>query len=763
MRPSFWRRIPGGWSYVLRVFARRPEDDVDAELRFHFDERIAELTAQGASPEIAREKALAEFGDVEVVRTRLHDIGRRGARRRQRMDWWEGAAQDVEYAVRGLRRSPGFTIAVVATLGLGIGANAAMFSVVDRLLFRAPPMLHDAGAIHRVYAALTTRGEEFVGQGITYARYVDLTKWTSSFSHIAQAETSDLPVGADAHETRIAAVSSSFFGFFDAPAAIGRYFSAAEDSTPSGTLVAVLGYGYWQTQFAGRRDAVGSTMRIGAQLYTIIGVSPAGFSGLWPDQPPVAYIPITSYDAAYDLTRHALQWWQAYNAAQAATIVERAPGITAATANADLSQAVVRSYQEQIAQMPRTAPLALAKPRAFLGSILTERGPNESNLAELAAWIAGVALIVLLIACANVANLLLARALDRRREIAVRLALGVSRGRLVSQLLTESILLAVLGGLAGLAVAQAAGTILRAEFLPGSAAATVASDPRTLLFAAVGALATGIVTGLAPALQLRDTDLSRDLKSGAREGVYHRSPLRLGLLIAQGALSVVLLVGAGLFVRSLGNVRAVRLGYDVDPVLTVNLNMRGVVLDSAQQVQLRERLLATAKALPEVENASRQLSLPLWMKLRRGLHVDGIDTVNALGDFNFNAVSPEYFATVGTRILRGRGITNADREGTPGAMVVSAAMAARLWPSADAIGQCVKIDSDAAPCTYIVGIAEDIKAQQARRRSQLLLLPPHITVLPCVGWHFRARMGVPADSQTGFVVACSRRCRERRT
>ena len=323
-----------------------------------------------------------------------------------------------------------------------------------------------------------------------------------------------------------------------------------------------------------------------------------------------------------------------------------------------------------------------------------------------------MALIVLLIACANVANLLLARALNRRREIAVRLALGVGRWRLLSQLLTESVLLALLGGVAGVVIAQAAGAGMRAAFMPKSVAASVVGDTRTLVFAALAALAAGVLTGLAPALQLRRVNLTSDLKSGAREGTYHRSRLRVGLLIMQGALSVLLLVVAGLFVRSLANVRATRLGYDVDPVLILDIHKRGVPLDSVQTMLLLDKLLVAAKALPEVATASRQTSVPFWSSWSSDLHVAGIDSVRTLGEFYLNGVGPEYFTALGTRIVRGRGITDADRGGAPLAMVVSASMALRLWPNADAIGQCVKVGGDTVPCSYVVGIAEDIKAQR---------------------------------------------------
>src|SRR6185503_4254735 len=271
-----------------------------------------------------------------------------------------------------------------------------------------------------------------------------------------------------------------------------------------------------------------------------------------------------------------------------------------------------------------------------------ERGPNATSVGKVATWVGGVSLIVLLIACANVANLLLARALRRRREITLRLALGVSRGRLLSQLFTESLLLAALGGMAGLAIAHVGGAALRSTLLEQSEAPGGFRDPKTILFAAAVALGVGLLTGLAPVLQARRADLTADLKSGSREGTYHRSRSRVVLLVVQGALSVVLLVGAGLFVRSLRNVQAVRLGYDVDPVLLVNLNMRGVKLDSAQTVELRHRLHRTAKTIPGVENASLQNAVPFWSMWSRQLSVEGIDTVSRLGQFDLNAVSPEY-------------------------------------------------------------------------------------------------------------------------
>jgi len=628
---------------------------------------------------------------------------------------WEAFAQDLRYAVRGLKSRPGFTIGVILTLALGIGANAAMFSVVDRLLLRPPPLLKSPERVHRVYLANMYRGKEFKNGAVQYARFADLTRWTTSFDRTAEFTTRELAigVGTDAHEMTVGAVSANFFGCFDAPPVLGRYFTSAEDTTPTGAAVAVLSYGLWQTRYGASRDILGETLQVGATLYTIIGVTPRGFAGLWPGKPPAVYVPITAYGAesGANLGLRGESWWQTYHWTWASMLVVRKPGVTVADAEADLTAAYKRSYLAALASSPHMPPIEVERPRAIAGSVLEQRGPNASAETKVATWLTGVAAIVWLIACANVANLLLARALHRRREIAVRLALGVSRGRLAVQLLTESLLLALLGGGAGLLVAQWGGTILRTELLRNTAGAGVVSDPRSLLFVGIAVLLTGFGTGLAPILQTRRVDLTQDLKAGVREGGVQRSRLRAGLLVFKGALSVVLLVGAGLFVRSLQHVKHVRLGYDPDSVLVIDLRMRGVQLDSAHRVALRRQLLASALAIPGVAHVSRQVTMPFWSTWNEDLHVAGIDSVDRLGEFDLNAVSTDYFPTMGTRLLAGRAITDQDAGGAPRVMVVSTSMARVLWPDHDPLGACVRIGGDTVPCTTVVGVAEDIKSR----------------------------------------------------
>jgi predicted permease len=310
-------------------------------------------------------------------------------------------------------------------------------------------------------------------------------------------------------------------------------------------------------------------------------------------------------------------------------------------------------------------------------------------------------------------------------------------------------LLAVLGGTTGLVIAHWGGAALRAGLLDKSEAPGGLRDPRTVLFAAGSAILVGLLTGLAPVLQAGRANLTGDLKAGSREGTYHRSKARVGLLVLQATLSVVLLVGAGLFVRSLRNVEHTRLGYDVEPVMLVNLNMRGVKLDSLATIALRQRLLATAKTIPGVENASLQITMPFWATWSMGLYVAGIDTVSRLGQFDLNAVSPEYFSTIGTRIVRGRGITDQDTEHAPKVAVVSDAMGKVLWPGKDPIGQCMKVVADTMPCTYVVGIAENIKEQALAADSGYFYYLSAAQFNPSTGGMFVRTRGEAAKFQEG--------------
>ena len=691
------------WLARLRDWFRRDQLDRELtdELRFHTEQLEKQALADGAAPDAAAQAARRRLGNVTQ--------SREAARERWSWPWLDQLQQDLRYAVRGIRRSPGFAATVIITLGLGIGANAAMFGVIDRLMFRPFPYLTNPREVHRVYVQNTDRGKTFTaGNGLEYTRYLDFRKWTSSFSQMAAftARTLAVGVGEGTKERSVGVISSSLFDFFTIRPVAGRFFTAAEDSTPRGASVVVLTYGFWQSQFGGRPDVIGQTLRVRNLLCVIIGVTPPGFIGVADEQPPELFIPITTYAGAEAGKDDVSTYYTRYNWGWMSVMARRKPGVSVAMATADLTQASVKSWNVMRQQETGYPPVESARPRGIAGSLKSAAGPDPGLESKTLLWVTGVAAIVLLIACANVANLMLARVLRRRRETAVRLALGVSRGRLVRQSLTESLLLAALGCAAGLLIAQWGSAALGHLFIKDGSL-EVLTDWRTLGVAAGFALVAGTLVGIWPALAASRDDLAGSLKAGSREGTYVRSRTRTGLLVLQGALSVVLLVGAGLFVRSLTRVRALRLGFDPEQVVMIGPNLRGQKLTDPEQIALGERLLTATQNLPGVEHAARIHSIPFWSTSSTDLHVPGIDSVRRLGRFTYQTASADYFLTMGTRIIRGRAFGPADRDGTPKVAVVSEAMAAILWPGRDALGQCMKVGADSMPCTAVIGIAEN--------------------------------------------------------
>jgi putative ABC transport system permease protein len=698
---------------------------VDDELRFHFDMTVRDLMSNGMKPDDARREAERRFGDVQRTRQRLAEIDRVRAGQQRRAEWWSAFAQDLRYALRGLRLKPGFALGVITTLGLGIGANAAMFSIVDRLLFRPPTYLSAPDRTGRFYFGRTFRGKENIGSFTGYRPYLDFRENTTSFDAMTPFFVNSLPLGLgeSTKEMKVAMSGPDMWRMFDVKPVMGRFFTAAEDTPPDGLPVAVISYGFWQTQFAGRSDVLGEKIDIGPRKYTIIGVAPNDFTGFSPDQ-VVAFVPVAAQMGSGEYGDRKMKWYDTYNMTWLEVFARRKPTVTAASAESDLTRAYQLSYKKGLAVNPGRQAIELTRPRAIVGPVLQDRGPHESNDAKVATWLAGVTAIVLLIACANVANLLLARALRRRREIAVRVALGVSRSRLLMQLVTESLLLAFFGGLAGLVVAHWGGRAMRGMLLGDKLGASSSlGDSRLIIAVAALAIVAGLLSGLAPAFSAVRGDVASALKAGSREGVVQRSRLRRVLLVAQAALSVVLLVGAGLFVRSLMNVRNVRLGFDADRLAWVGLNMRGVKTDTTQDRQLRERLFDAARTIPGVENASRGLTVPFWMTWDLDLYVAGIDSVAKLGEFTLQAGSPQFFSTMGTRILRGRGFSDADAPKSPFVIVIGESMAKKLWPNEDALGKCIRVNADTAPCRTVVGISEDVRRGSISETEMHYYLP----------------------------------------
>lgn len=684
---------------------RPVERDVDDELAFHLEQRAAELERIGLSPAAARAEAERRFGSMHDARRQLTGIDRRHQREHRRAEWWEGVWYDVRYALRGLWRQPGFAAAVVLTVGVGLGATAAMFGIVDRLLLRPPAHVLDPGRIGRVYFS-----EYFSWYGVatqqstSYPDFVTLRDHVRSFGRVAAyfPRPSSLGRGREAQRIQTVAASGEYFAVLGVRPQRGRFFGAAEDAPPSGERVAVISDGFWRRQYGADPDILDRTLDIDRQRFAIIGVAPAGFSGVSLGAVDV-WVPLSAVGAAIagEGWDHAAGWrW--------INLVARlAPGATRAQADAEAG-ALYRAALAERGQPDSTAAVTLA-------SIIAARGPRSGNggvsEARISLWLGGVALLVLLIACANAANLLLARAVRRRREVGVRLALGVSRGRLVRLLLVESLLLVLLGSAAGLAIAYWGGSVVRAVLLPGMAWRQHAFDGRILAVAAGLALFVAVATGLAPAAYALSQNVSGSVKAGVREGLGGRSRLRNALVLVQATLSVVLLVGAGLFVRSLRNVRGIDLGFDAARVLVVDLALNDVDAETRDALFLRAR--DRVAQLPVVERASVALTAPFWSAISTELRIPGLDSIPSSRDGGpyVNAVTPGFFATMGTRIVRGRGFTDRDTRSATRVGVVSETFARVVWPGRDPLGRCMLVGGDTVPCTTVVGVAADARRQ----------------------------------------------------
>lgn len=727
---------------VRALFARSAmERELDAELRYHLEHETEKFVRSGMSRAEAERRARASFGAVDGIKDDARDA--RG------LVWFETAIQDVRYALRGLRTRQSFAFGIIAALGLGVGANAAMFGIVDRLLFRPPAFLRDADLVHRIYQHRRSDLEVRTDRNFAFPVYLDLQRLTRSFDRVAAFQTVSRAVGEgqETREVQVTVASAEYFDLFDARPVLGRFFDASDARVPDGAPVVVLGHAFWQTAFGGRADVIGAQIRVDRVLCTIIGVAPEGFVGVSDQGVPALYMPITTHAFAL----RGAQYPSLYGWSWLEMVARRRPEVSVAAAQADLTEAFRQSWRLRDASEPGWGSVDDTQPRGELGPIQLNRGPMAGPEAMVALWVSGVGVIVLLVACANVANLLLTRAIGRQREIAVRLALGVSRGRLVRQLLTENLVLAVLGGALGVALGHWAAMTLGALFLPDDVSAGVMTDGRTLVVAAVATFAAAIVTGLAPALQAGRTDLATTFRTGVREGTTPRSRLRTALLVFQAALSVVLLIGAGLFVRSLHNVRSYRLGYDVEPVLFAWANPRGTELTPAERVAVVQRMLETARAVPGVTHAALAASVPFFSNEGRGLEVPGVDSVSRRGRFILQAASPDYFATMGTRILQGRAFDDRDAANAPPVVVVSEGMARALWPGRDPIGQCIRIrygppGSGAAPCTTVIGVAEEARVRSlADPRDFMYYLPLAQYPDPPDGQVFARVTGDPAS------------------
>jgi predicted permease len=680
------------------------------EFRARFEPEILDTSAQLDRDRGQRPRAvIAAFADVLATAVALridphayvHDPTPQGASR------MESFLQDVRFAFRGLRRDPLFAGFAIATLALGIGANAAMFGIVDRLLLRGPDHVARPSEVVRLYLSHQPEGmRRFTGSTVGNVVFDLVREKSSSFSAVANYANNEATLGRgeSARPIRAGYTSGSFFGLLGTVPAMGRFYGDADDDSRGAARVVVLGHETWTRDFGARADVVGQTAIVGDEPYTIIGVAPAGFTGA--DIAPVdVWLPMNlkSPNVTSD-------WRTSWNAQWMNVIGRLRPGTTRQQADAELTGLFRSSYTGDEASV-KTANILVA-------SLNASESGSEATEARVARWLMGVAGVMLLIVCANVINLLLARAVRRRREIAIRLALGSSRGRLRRLLMIESMLLGAAGALLGVAIAYVLGGVARQTLLTNVVWTSSPVDARVLGVTALIAVVAGLVVGLIPAIRAGGTSLTLTLRTGAGEGGGRRAGLRAALTVAQAALSVALLIGAGLFIRSLVNARNLPLGVEPDRVLIAEIRRASVAAvpegpaRDAERSRRRNFAGIAVERLREVRGVTHTavaVGMPFGNRFTVRVRVPGRDSMPRLtsGGPSISAVSNDYFATVGTRILRGRGFTPADRAGSERVTIISETMARTVWPGAEAIGQCLVAMSDTLPCARIVGIAED--------------------------------------------------------
>lgn len=631
----------------------------------------------------------------------------------------ESLMRDLRFALRGLAREPGFTAFVCITLALGIGANAAMFGIADRLLLRGPAHVRDAGSVVRLYSTAQPPGmRTFTTDGFGHVTLALLRSSARSFERLATYAINDgvMGQGDGARAIQVGYASAGFFPLLGVQPARGRFFSEAEDAPAGAIPVAVIGDGAWREWFGGSDAAVGSMVTINDQAFSVIGIAPRGFTGAELGRVDV-WVPGNILAA-----RITTDWATTWNAQWLKIVGRLQPGITRDQAGEEVTSIHRRGYGGGDATD--------AAARLSVAPLRTNESGSESTDVRVLRWLTGVAALVLLIACANVANLLLARGMRRGREVAIRAALGASRLRLARLLLLESVLVSLGGAALGLAVAYSVGGAARRVLFSAIEWPSSPVEPRVLVMSIVLAIATGVVIGAIPALRATRADLTTALKTGAREGGGRRSRLRTALTIAQAAVSVVLLVGAGLFVKSLWNIRSLDLGIDPERVLVVEVDRASLARIPAGPARDAERMrrrqfyleaLDRVRNLRGVEHAAVATGMPFGNRFSVKLRVPELEAVPRLstGGPGISAVSAGYFDAIGTAIRRGRAFTAGDRTGTEPVAIVSEVMADTIWPGQDPLGKCLLIGDGTPPCTRVVGVAEDTRRSRLREAPSM--------------------------------------------
>jgi len=728
------------WTRSRAIFGRRKaENELDEELRFHFDRLVERYLREGSPPEEARRRASLEFGGMNQVKEECRD--------EHGTQWLDSIRQDLRYCVRMLRKSPAFTAIAVLTLALGIGANTTIFGVLESVLLRSLPVHHPDELV--VLTDPDEHGTHFGSQGgerglLAYSEFEYLRDHNDVFSGIFAAD-SDLPTSeirvsdsasgeSQKQQARVKLVSGGYFSTLGLQPAAGRLFDSSVDRSRNGAPVAVVSYGFWERRFGLSAAALQKSIEIGHNSFQIIGVAPQGFFGDTVGQSIDVWLPMVMQDAVYPGRDYLTPSPQGLvNEYEWLLVMGRLkPGVSLAQANAKINVQFRQCLEAAAGASPDTSTGKLdqylrLKPGGSGASTL--RGQFAEPLKFLMVLVG----LVLLIACANVANLLLARGAARQKEFAMRLAIGAGRPRLIRQLLTESLILSVLGAIAGVCLSFGAQSLLM-RMVRGSAPTVhldLQPDCRVLAFTAGVTVLTAILFGLIPAIRLTRVDLTPALKASNQQIQSESMRIRFSvtklLVVAQVAVSLILLVAAGLFVRSLVRLSHVNLGYNRENLLLFRVDSSGAGYRGAAKTQLYQELLANLAALPGLRGATVSAD-GLFSGSESG------DPVAVKGytpkpdehmDSRMDHIGPKYFSTVGIPILMGREIDERDNVGAIRAAVINESFAKHFFPNSNPIGRSVRDTYTGNPTDLtVVGVVADAKYNSLREKDIPRLYAP---------------------------------------
>ena len=681
-----------GWRRLVRLPRSDIRGGVDDEIDAHLTMLASDYIARGLSPVDALAAAEREFGAIDAIRDECVAIERRRRRRVNFSETIMSTFQDVRYTVRALRTNPAYALAAVLCTALGVGATATIFSAVNATLIRPLPF-DDPDRLVAVYAAIPAKN--VTGVNISYPDYTSWRDESRSFTALgiwtwnSPSFTGRGTGGAERVEG--AEVSPNLFPLLGVRPMLGRTFNESEGVAGNNHVV-ILGYGLWQRRFSGDRGIVGQAVTIDLEPYTVIGVMPRGFAFPEAGQAWVPFVP----------RRDELHGNRGY----AGAIGRLRPGVTPALAQRDLDGIMERLARE----LPH-------ENEGWRAQVLPMRDDLVGNLERPLQVFAAAVLLVLLIACANVANLTLTRGAARQREIALRTALGAGRGRIIRQLITESVLLSTLGGIIGAVMSVYGVRLLRLGF-PNEVPYYIplGVDVPTLLFAAIVSIVAGLGFGIVPAFRATGGSLDHALREGGRGGSDGpgRGRLRNAIVVGELALSVMLMIGAGLLVKSYRSLASTTLGFEEKGILSFRVSLPSAKYEApARRLAFYTALEERLQALPSVASVGLAQGIPFsgW-NVQASMVAKGWPPAKPGEDFvaHYQAVSPTFFRTIGVPLLRGRGLTDADRDTTNMVGVINATFARRAFPNEDALGKQMQIGGGANdPWITIVGIIQDYR------------------------------------------------------